>query len=303
MSDKSYSTQEVIEITARLLGSQPQDLIDKIEENDLSTPEQLESFLKPFAVKAKNDIRDESLNKGYRQASKKTEKLWAEVFGQDITGKKLDDLFVEQKALLDDKDPPSDKSKKVTLQQALQSEEVRTHIEQLQAKSSKADTIQAEYDAFKNLQSIKQIALDELTKRGAQFSQNPKLKALQMQSLDNDLSKLKIKKDDSGNIILLDEDGESPLYNKDTASHWNFGDFLQQNSPLDFGETPTTKDDKKPFVPKNEGGQGGNNFGYSKDQMSKFTYEDFSRLAKEGKTAEAEFIQNKMIENHENSTK
>ena len=46
-----------------------------------------------------------------------------------------------------------------------------------------------------------------------------------------------------------------------------------------------------------------NNFGYNKDQISKFTYDDFKRANKAGKNDEAKFIQEQMINNYENQNK
>ena len=295
-ADKLYSVQDVINITASLIGSQPQDLIEKIEDNDLSTSDNLQSFLKPFAVSKLNNLRKESLDKGFRQASKRVEKLWGEVFNEDIAGKKLDDLFVQHRDKITST-PSKDKSK-ITLQQALQSDEVRTHIEQLKSKATTAETVQSQFDKYKQLMSIKSTALEELTNRGAKFSPNPKVKALQMQALESELSSLKVKVNNDGSVTLLDEDGESPLYNTETASHWNFGDYLQQNSPLDFGEIEAPKKDKNTFTPENKGSLG-STFGYSKSQLAGLGYADWERANKAGKTEEAAFIQKQMIENHE----
>lgn len=302
-TEKHFSVKEVINLTASLIGSQPEDLINLIEDNDLSNFDALSSFIKPFAVKRLNTLREESVNKGFRQASKKTERLWGEVFHEDITGKKLEDLFMEHKNNLNTKSPKADKSKTITIQQALNSDEVRTYVENLQKKADQAEAIQGNFDAFKTLQAIKADALNELTTRGAQFSQNPKIKKLQLQALEDELSQIKFKRNNDGTIIVLDEDGESPLYNKETANHWNFGDYIQSLSPVDFVAEAPKKDNKNTFVPSQKNGSNGNSFGYSKDQISKFTYEDFNRVNKEGKTDEAKFIQEQMITNFENSNK
>lgn len=299
MSEKIFSSQEVITLTATLLGANPQDLIEKIEDNDLSSLDSISSFIKPFATKFKNELREESLNKGYRQAAKKTERLWQEVFNQDITGKKLEDLFMEQKQLLSDKGSKNDKSK-LTLQQALQSEEVRQHIEELKQKASKADEVENSFSAYKNLMQIKQDALDELTKRGAKFSSNSKVKALQMAALEDELSSMKFKRDIDGNIIILDEDGESPLYNKNEAANWNFGDYLQHHSPLDFEQPQSKKQDKNTFTPDNKGGSS-STFGFSQSQISKLGYEDYKRALDAGEAQKADFIKGKMYENLENN--
>lgn len=298
LNEINFSLQEVINLTASIIGTQPQDLIEKIEDNDLSTADSLGTFLKPFTTKFKNELREEALNKGFRQSAKRTEKLWAEVFQTDITGKKLEDLFMEQKQALSDK--PKDKSK-ITLQQALQSDEVRQHIEQLKGQADKYEDLNSSFDSYKRLQSIKQDALDELTNRGAVFSSNPKLKSLQMKALEDELSTLKFKRDANGSIIILDEDGESPLYNKDEASNWNFGDYLQTNSPLEFKQKEPQIKDKSTFVPDNKVGNN-QSFGYSQKQLNALGFEDWERAHKGGDLQKAEFIQAQMIKNHENQT-
>ena len=296
--NKQFSLQEVINITANLLGAMPEDLTSKVEDNDLNSVESLNSFLKPFYVKKFNDLREESLNKGYRQASKKTERLWGEIFNEDISGKKLDDLFMETKEQLSNK---SDKSKNITIQQALNSPEVRQYIESLKEKAEQVEKVQTDFNLYKNLQQIKQDALNELTERGAKFSENPKIKRLQLQALEEELSQIKFKRNNDGTIIILDEDGESPLYNKETASHWKFGDYVASLSPVDF-VSEIKKEDKKTFVPS-QTGNSVNNFGYTKEQINKFTYDDFKRANKAGKTDEAKFIQEQMIVNYENQNK
>jgi hypothetical protein len=296
--NKQFSLEEVINITANLLGAKPEELTEKVNDIDLSSVESLNSFLKPFYVKKFNDLREESLNKGYRQASKKTERLWGEIFNQDISGKKLDDLFMETKEQLSNK---SDKSKNITIQQALNSQEVRQYIETLKSKAEQVEQVKNEFNSYKNLQQIKQDALNELTKRGAKFSENPKIKRLQLQALEEELSQIKFKRNNDGSIIILDEDGESPLYNKETASHWQFGDYVANLSPVDF-VSEVKKENKTTFVPS-QTGNSVNNFGYTKDQISKFTYDDFKRANKAGKNDEAKFIQEQMINNYENQNK
>lgn len=296
--NKQFSLEEVINITANLLGATPEELTEKVNDIDLSSVESLNSFLKPFYVKKFNDLREESLNKGYRQASKKTERLWGEIFNQDISGKKLDDLFMETKEQLSTK---NEKSKNITIQQALNSQEVRQYIETLKSKAEQVEQVQNEFNLYKNLQHIKQDALNELTKRGAKFSENPKIKRLQLQALEEELSQIKFKRNNDGSIIILDEDGESPLYNKETASHWQFGDYVANLSPVDF-VSEVKKENKTTFVPS-QTGNSVNNFGYNKDQISKFTYDDFKRANKAGKNDEAKFIQEQMINNYENQNK
>lgn len=300
-AEKLFSAQEVINLTAALIGTKPQDLIEKIEDNDLTTFDNLSGFLKPFTVKRLNELREESVNKGFRQASKKTERLWEEVFQENIQGKKLEDLFMEHKTQINSTTSKEVKSKEITIQQALNSPEVSTYIKELQAKADKVDNVTTKFESYKTLQNIKADALNELTERGAKFSDNPKIKKLQLMALEEELSQIKFKRNNDNTITVLDEDGESPLYNKETATHWNFGEYIANLSPVDFVEEQQKKQDKNTFVPSQKNGNDSNHFGYSKQQVSKFTYDDFNRANKDGRKEEANFIQEQMISNHENS--
>jgi len=298
MDNINFSLQDVINITANLLGAQPTDLIDKIGENDLTNADELTNFLKPFAVKRYNDLRDESLNKGFRQASKRTEKLWGEVFNEDITGQKMEDLFISHREKYA-KDTPTAEKSNITLQKALQSNEVKTYIDGLKATANEADQIKAEFNAFRNLQAIKTDALNVLSKNGANFSNNPQIKARQMAALESELKNLKFTRDQNGEIVIMDDDG-APLFNKETAQNWAFNDFVKTLSPVDFVEPTPKKEDKKTFVP-NQKGQNGNAHGYNKSQLNDLGYNDFKKALSSGDTEKANFIQEQMIINHESN--
>tara|TARA_Y100001973_G_scaffold34875_1_gene52500 strand:+ start:5482 stop:6381 length:900 start_codon:yes stop_codon:yes gene_type:complete len=294
MSSNNFNTQDVVSIAAALLGAQPADLIDKIGESDFTNTEQLTSFLKPFAVKKFNNLRDEALNKGFRQASKRMEKLWAEVFNEDISGQKLEDLFINHREKLSAQ--KSDKSN-ITLQKALQSSEVKNYIEQLKKTASEADQIRADFDKYKTLQSIKAEALNVLNSSGANFSENKAIKARQMAALEAELKNLKFNRNPNGEITLLDDTGE-PLFNKETAQNWNFSDYVKTLSPVDFSQPPAKKQNKNTFVP-NIKGDTGNAYGFTQSQIKTFTYEDFKQVLNEGDTEKAKFIQEQMLLNHE----
>ena len=294
MSSNNFNSMDVVNIAAVLLGAQPSDLIDKIGETDLNDTDQLTSFLKPFAVKKFNDLRDENLNKGFRQASKRTEKLWGEVFSEDISGQKLEDLFITHREKLN-----ADKSGKsnITLQKALQSSEVKNYIEQLKKTASEADQIRADFDKYKTLQSVKAEALSVLSSSGANFSENKAIKARQMAALESELKNLKFNRNTSGEITLLDDTGE-PLFNKETAQNWAFSDYVKTLSPVDFSQPPAQKENKNVFVP-NVQGNTGNAHGFTQKELSSFTYEDFKRVLNSGDTEKAKFIEEQMIINHE----
>jgi hypothetical protein len=299
MENINFSLQDVINITANLLGAQPTDLIEKIGENDLTSADQVTSFLKPFAVKRYNDLRDESLNKGFRQASKRTEKLWAEVFNEDITGQKIEDLFISHRDKYAKEKPAAEKSNNITLQKALQSNEVKNYIDGLKATANEAEKIKADFNAFKNLQAIKADALNVLTQNGANFSNNPQIKARQMAALESELKNLKFTRNKNGEITIIDDDG-APLFNKETAQNWAFNDYIKTLSPVDFLEPTPKKENKNTFVPS-EKGQNGNAHGFTKNQLSALGYEDFKRALSSGDTEKANFIQQQMIINHESN--
>jgi hypothetical protein len=258
MDNNNFSLQDVINITANLLGAQPTDLIEKIGENDLTSADEVTSFLKPFAVKRYNDLRDESLNKG----------------------------FTAEKS-------------NITLQKALQSNEVKNYIDGLKATANEAEKIKADFNAFKNLQAIKADALNVLSKNGANFSNNPQIKARQMAALESELKNLKFTRDQNGQIVIIDDDG-APLFNKETAQNWAFNDFIKTLSPVDFIEPTPKKDNKNTFVPS-EKGQNGNAHGFTKTQITALGYEDFKRALSSGDTEKANFIQEQMIINHESN--
>jgi len=294
MENINFNIKEVVNITAELLGATPTDLLNKIGENEIETADQLTSFLKPYAVKRYNDLRDESLNKGFRQASKKVERLWSEVFNEDITGKKLEDLFIEHREKYAKAKPTT--ADNITLQKALQSNEVKTYIDGLKAAASEAEAIKNEFNSFKNLQSIKAEAMNVLSQNGANFSTNPQIKARQIAALESELKALKFTKE-NGEIVLIDDDG-APLFNKETAQNWAFSDYVKTLSPVDFVEPQKTKENKNIFVPK-EKGQSGNAHGFTPNQLKTLGYEDFKRALNSGDTEKANFIQEQMIINHE----
>ena len=298
MSNNNFNITDVVNIAADLLGAQPSDLIDKIGETEINDTDQLTSFLKPFAVKKFNDLRDEALNKGFRQASKRTEKLWGEVFSEDISGQKLEDLFINHRDKLN-----AEKSGKsnITLQKALQSNEVKSYIEQLKKTASEADQIRAEFDKYKTLQSIKAEALNVLSNSGANFSTNNAIKARQMAALESELKNLKFNRNSNGEIIILDDTGE-PLFNKETAQNWNFSDYVKTLSPVEFVEPPAKLENNNIFLPNTQGNTG-NPHGFTQNELNSFTYEDFKRVLNTGDTEKAKFIEEQMILNHQQNLK
>lgn len=297
MSDLSFNLQDVAAIAAEILGAQPEDLNATLSENEIKDAEQFKSILKPYAVKRFNELREEAINKGFRQANKKVERLWGEVFNEDISGQKLEDLFINYRDKLKSNKPGEAKKENITLQKALQSEEIKQYINGLKKQAAEAEQIKSDFQSYKNLQSIKAQALNVLTENGANFSQNPQIKARQMAALESELKAINFK-NENGEIIILDNDGQ-PLFNKETANYWNFNEYIKTLSPVDF-VTPQSKENKNTFVPS-EKGQNGNNYGLNTSQLKTLTYDDFKTALNSGDTEKANFIQEQMIKNYENS--
>jgi hypothetical protein len=297
MSELNFNLQEVANIAAEILGATPEDLNNALSENEINNADELKSILKPYAVKRFNGLREEALNKGFRQASKKVERLWGEVFNEDISGQKLEDLFINYRDKLRSKKPGEDQKQNITLQKALQSDEIKQYINGLKQQAAEAEQIRNDFKSFKNLQTIKAQALNVLNENGANFSQNPQIKARQMAALESELKRLNFK-NENGEFTILDDDGQ-PLFNKETANYWNFNDYIKTLSPVDF-LSAQTKENKKTFVPMDKG-QNGNNYGFNESQLNGLNYDDFKAALNSGDTEKANFIQNQMIKNYENN--
>lgn len=297
MSDLNFNLQDVANIAADILGATPEDLNTALSENEIKNAEDLKSILKPYAVKRFNGLREEALNKGFRQASKRIERLWGEVFNEDISGQKLEDLFVNYRDKLTSKKPGEEQKQNITLQKALQSDEIKQYINGLKEQAAQAEAIKSEFKSYKNLQTIKAQALNILNDNGANFSQNPQIKARQMAALESELKRLNFK-NENGEFTILDDDGQ-PLFNKETANYWSFNDYIKTLSPVDF-VSAQTKENKNIFVPMDKG-QNGNNYGFNENQIKNLNYNDFKTALNSGDTEKANFIQEQMIKNYENN--
>lgn len=289
-------TKEMLFSIVELLGSKDlkkdvETTINGLESEDTNIFDAIKSELITF----NNNRNKEILGKGYRQEAKKTERLIKEIFTNiDFEATKKDEMLTE----LRDKhkvNTESKGSKKITLQDALKVPEIATHFEALQNKGKEFDNLQSQFDAYKNLQSVKGYAMDILPTIGAQFSTNDRLKKVQQAELEKLLSSLPHKIID-GKVIVLDEDGD-PLNNPDTSKAFEFQDYLKNNVALDFKALEEKPKDNNPPIPTKGGNTG--DFGYTSERRKSLTHEDYRAAKAAGKPQEAEFIKNAINDNLE----
>jgi len=299
-TEKLFSVQDVIELVAEANGTQPKDLIEQINEKDLSTKESLSSFIKPFTVAYKNAAKDTAKSKfdeGFRKGKQKIEKEFLEVFQiDDSDGKTGADLFMTVKQSIAKAPEPKDKS--ITASQAFNVKEVKDKIAELNSSIEGFESVKTEFSQYKSLQAIKGTALSHLTESGANWSKDPYRRSLQMKALDTALQSNPHKVNTDGTIIILDVDGQNPLHNNTTGENWTFKDWVQSKSPVDF-VAPTTKEDKNTFTPPDGKGKGAKTFNYSEAATKAFTADDYKRKYDAGDFEEAEFIQKQMYKNLE----
>jgi len=294
----NYSLQEVLSIASNMLGIKPQDLVTLTEDNDLSDFDSINSSLKTIAIERKNKLIDSEFKRGFKKSAKQTEKLFRETFvNEDLTNMQQDDIVMHLRAKLAS---TSDNSKKITFNQAMQNDGVKELINSLKSKESNYDNLEKEFKNYKNLQYLKKNALAALESKGANFSNNPTIRARQIATLENELMKINYKIGEDSKPIILDEDGENQKYNKNTADYWDFDNYILTLSPVDFTTEQETKPNKNIHVPSTKNNTNSVNFGYSKSQVSNFSQEDYDRANKQGLTQEADYILEQMVQNAEN---
>lgn len=294
----NYSLQEVLSIASNMLGIKPQDLVTLTEDNDLSDFDSINSSLKAIAIERKNKLIDSEFKRGFKKSAKQTEKLFRETFvNEDLTNMQQDDIVMHLRAKLASS---SDNSKKITFNQAMQNDGVKELINSLKSKESNYDNLEKEFNNYKNLQYLKKNALNALESKGANFSNNPTIRARQIATLENELMKINYKIGDDNKPIILDEDGENQKYNKNTADYWDFDNYILTLSPVDFTNEQETKPNKNIHVPSTKNNNNSVTFGYSKSQISNFSQEDYDRANKQGLTQEADYILEQMVQNAEN---
>ena len=294
----NYSLQEVLSIASNMLGIKPQDLVTLTEDKDLSDFDSINSSLKTIAIETKNKLIDSEFKRGFKKSAKQTEKLFRETFvNEDLTNMQQDDIVVHLRAKLAS---TSDNSKKITFNQAMQNDGVKELINSLKSKESNYDNLEKEFNNYKNLQYLKKNALAALESKGANFSNNPTIRARQIATLENELMKINYKIGEDSKPIILDEDGENQKYNKNTADYWDFDNYILTLSPVDFTTEQEVKPNKNIHVPSTKNNTNSVNFGYSKSQVSNFSQEDYDRANKQGLTQEADYILEQMVQNAEN---
>ena len=291
-SEKLFSAQDAITIIARFTGSKPQDLIDAINDTDLSTVDSLTSFLDPYYVTNRNAIKtkqDEKYDNGFRKGRTRAEEEFTEVFQVDAKGKKLSSLFMDIKQQLNSKKTKEGKTE-ITASQAFQNKEVKEAIANKDATIEKLTGVQTSFNTYKNLQGIKTNAMGILSEHGAIFSSDPARRIMQISAFESSLQGTNYKTNTDGSITILDVDGETPLHNSITGENWTFKEWVISKSPVDFGEQPTAKPNKDTFTPNDNNSSNGNNFGFTSNQLPKLSMDDFNFAKNAGETQKADFI-------------
>ncbi|OED34293.1 hypothetical protein AB832_08010 [Flavobacteriaceae bacterium (ex Bugula neritina AB1)] len=255
----------------------------------------LVEVVKPAIIAHNTAKRKDLIGKGYRQESKKTERLLKEIYPSiDFEHTKKEDMLVELRDV--HKVGVSNNSKETkgvsTLQEALKLPFVMDHVTKLQEKADNYDSKVKEFEQLKNLHSVKGRTISILSEIGGQYSKNPKMRALQEKSLDDLLSTLsyKIQGDD---IVVLDEFGEA-LIDPNTNKAFVYGDYLKANTALDFN-VEQEKKNRNPHTPEHGGSEV--TFGYTKEQIKTLGFADWKAAKDSGDTKKAEFINKQMEKN------
>lgn len=283
--------EAVLQTVAKITNIQLEDLTEMVGDDLVSTDDIFDA-IKPVVTRWKNDTRDEQINKGYRQASKKTERLMKEVFNDfEFEGKTQEDYFMQLRDEMSNKSTPTTKSK-ITLQQALQSDEIKAEFERFKQYENQYNSLQKEFEDYKNLQLVQSAAMNVLSSLGANFSSNPTIRERQEKAFIQELKNHKFKKLEDGKLAVVDEDG-NPLYNKQTADYYQFDDFVRSLSPVDFVEK---KQDNKVYTPSNSS-KVSNPLGMTAEQIKGLTIDDYYAAKNSGDTERANAIYEQMKQN------
>lgn len=282
----------ILQTVSKLTNLELEDLTAMVE-GDLTSTDDIFAAIKPAITTWKNSTREEQISKGYRQAAKKTERLIKEVFNDfEFEGKTQDDMFIELRDTIQSKDTSKSTKSNITLQQALQNEEIKSHIDSLKQYESKYQELEQEFSSYKNLQTVQSAAMQILSSNNAAFSSNPTIRQRQEKAFIQELKQHKFKKNDDGTIAVVDEDGQ-PLYNKSTADYYKFDDFIKSLSPVDFVEV---KQDNKPYTPNNTS-KVNNSLGMSQEQIKGLTLDDYYQAKNSGDIEKANAIYEQMKQN------
>ena len=271
--------------------------------DDLQDGKALFAAIKPAIIDYKNEYRKEILGKGYRQASKKTERLIKEVFPDvEFESEKQEDMFIHlrdvQRTQQKTDNSKAKTPKELSWEDALKFDSVRTRVQELQEKASKVDEVQSSYDSFKRYVGIKDLSLGYLNEAGAQLNPKSKIYNLQMQAIQKTLSQVQTK-DINGVHYILDEEGDIKI-NPDTAKQMTLKEYVINNSPVDFAEQPAKREDKKIHTPSKKGNGNANPYNYAKDHS--FTAKEHAEALKEGNPQKAEYIKQQLYKQAEAKT-
>ena len=238
-NEKIYSRKEVLEMFSKSLGVKETTLVDSAEGKDLSTLNSMSSFLKEAGVERRN----QEFDKGFEKAAKKKESLFREVFPDvDFNGMQIEDMLIHIRdvEIPKAKQTNNKEGKVSTLEQALEVPAIKQVFDNLKAKATQVDEIQGNFDKYKKVSKLSNIAIAQLEKEGAQFSSDPARKLRQIKLIEQELGSLNFKMDESDNIILLDSDN-LPKRNLKTGDDFTFNEYLKGISPVDFAEKEIQK--------------------------------------------------------------
>lgn len=282
--------QEAISLVEKLTGANLKDLVDNAKESDLSSLESLESLIKPAITKVFRENSENSFKTGHRKGMKEFETKFKEVFDEDITSDTALEVFKAKHELLN---AQKDK-KKITLQEAMQHDEIKNHIAALADKAKQAEKIQKEFDTYKKVSHLKSTALDAIIKAGGKLSDNPKIKEMQLKDLEDTLSNISFS--EKGEV--LDQDGNI-LIDTQTGRNYTMTDYLKEKTAFDFSVTTTTQKVDKNIPNPTDNAGGGNTFGFTDAQIKAFTAQDKIKALNEGNQEKANFIYKKIVENEQ----
>jgi hypothetical protein len=296
-SNKLYSLEEVLSIAAIMLRKSQTELVALTEGKDMSSLDSLSNELKDIAISDRNELITAQVNKGYKKAKKDTESTLRTLYPDlDLEGKTEAEILELTKVV-----PTSDTSNKtISTEQALAVPSVAKLIRDLREKATQYDTKVSEFESFKTNQKVLDLAIRELEKEGAKFSENPTIRAKQIKIIENDLKLHKFKLSDNGLPDVLDDEGQHVRFNDTEAKNWDFTSFVKGLSPVDFVTAEPQKKDSNIYVPDSKGTTS-NPFGYNEAQLKTIGINEYNEALKSGETAKAEFARAQMYANLEQS--
>lgn len=291
MSEKLFSIQDVVNITAKMLQLQPKDLIDSIKENDLSTVDLAINHLQEFSNSKFRNLHKEGVNTGFRRSAEKLEKLYSEIFGEKPTTENLDDLISDFKAK---NKPVENNPTTITLKDALKVKEISDAFNALKLQAAESEKTKNDFENFKNVLGLKNKAIEQLKNLNLKFSDVKGIAELQEAKLETILSQVKHKIENDGSVTLLEQDG-TPLFNSKKASTgYLFSDYIMDNASS-FLDSQTNKQTDKPatpYTPPNGQNQNNSTFGFVDNHV--FTADDYRTADNAKESQKAAYILSKL---------